>query len=44
MSGTLIAGAIVLGVVIIVALAVAVAVRPADNRPHKSDGPPTTLL
>ncbi len=41
MSGTLIAGAIVLGVVIMVALSVAVAVRPADRRPQNNDGPPT---
>jgi len=38
MSGTLIAGAIVLGVVVMVSMAVAVAVRPADRRrPHDTD-------
>jgi hypothetical protein len=38
MSGTLIAGAIVLGVVVMVSMAVAVAVRPADHkRPHDTD-------
>ncbi len=41
MSGTLIAGAIVLGVVIIVAMAVAVAVRPDDPRRRDSQGPPS---
>lgn len=41
MSGTLIAGAIVLGVVIMVAMAVAVAVRPDDPRRHDSQGPPS---
>jgi hypothetical protein len=35
MSGTLIAGAIVLGVVIMVVMAVAVAVRPDDQRRRK---------
>jgi len=40
MSGTLIAGAIVLGVVIMVAMAVAVAVRPNDHkRPQDTDVP-----
>ena len=40
MSGTLIAGAIVLGVVIMVAMAVAVAVRPDDHHRHDdSEGP-----
>ncbi len=41
MSGTLISGAIVLGVVIMVALSVAVAVRPADRHPQNNDGPPS---
>ncbi len=41
MSGTLIAAAIVVGVGIMVALSVAVAVRPADRRRHDSEGPPS---
>jgi hypothetical protein len=40
MSGTLIAGSIVLGVVIMVAMAVAVAVRPDDHRHHNGDSQP----
>jgi hypothetical protein len=36
MSGTLIAGAIVLGVVIMVVMAVAVAVRPEDHSRRKN--------
>ncbi|MES1213257.1 MAG: hypothetical protein ABUL64_01600 [Singulisphaera sp.] len=41
MSGTLIAGAIILGVGIMVALSVAVAVRPADHRRRHDEGPPS---
>ena len=39
MSGTLIAGAIVLGVVIMVAMSVSVAVRPDDHEHHDGDMP-----
>jgi hypothetical protein len=41
LSGTLIAAAIVFGVGIMVALSVAVAVRPADRRPRDGEGPPS---